>query len=162
MRSLILTQLPNAISLCRATCGADVQELGGELAVREAQEGLVDGNLKIIALIDHPRALLHLQTFEEASPRLLALVWDGAKMAQALHAPSLRDQAGALHSPLEQARNLVLFTARGCGLLAFDCAESGVDEASLRARCHEAKALGFDGKIATDDDQARVIQEAFA
>ena len=162
MRSLIL---PNdafcfeaaglRLSVCPALCGADVQQRGGELAVHEARTNLPDGEIKIIACIDEPAALLQAASFIKASSRLIAITWDAQALAKALHAQ--RDS-----ETLRHARSMVVMAARAAGVPALDCAAPDLTDNELRRACVEARRDGFDGKLAANVAQQHVIEQAFA
>ena len=162
MRSLIIPadtfcfeQAGIRLSLCHARKGADVQQRGGELAVHEARQNLSDGSTKIIALINHPAALLQAASFIETSPRLYALSWDIAAFAQELRAA---DES----QTLQHARSMIVLAARAAGILAFDSAEPQADDETLRRACLDARRNGFDGKLAATAAQQATIEAAFA
>jgi len=65
---------PDGIILPDACGGRDVQHLGAKLAVREAENDLPEGVLKILALAgDSPAALFELGSIARASRRLIGL-----------------------------------------------------------------------------------------
>jgi citrate lyase subunit beta/citryl-CoA lyase len=143
------------LSVCPARSGADLQERGGELAVHEARTGLPDGETKIIAMIDHPRALLQLASFCDASPRLIAMAWDEAALMQTLHAEQTSDT-------MRHARSLIIMAAHAASIRALDSLAPLSSEKELRRACEEARRNGFDGKLAATSTQLAIIEDAFA
>lgn len=126
------------LASCRS--GADVQRLGGKLAVREARLGLVDGATRIVACVGDAKSLMNLPSFAGASPRLAALVLC----------------ANAPWPPL--ARALVALAAADADVAAID----GPSEADLfRHEAESARDQGFSGKIATNVEQVAIVNAVF-
>jgi citrate lyase subunit beta / citryl-CoA lyase len=151
---------PDGIILPDACGGRDIQHLGAKLAVREAENDLADGALKILALAgDSPAALFELGSIARASRRLVGLGRDERLLAQRLGIFSRMDDEGP--EPLRVARSLCLFAAAAAGTKAYDCAEPGESEAFARI-CALAARDGFAGKIVVSAAQAVIVNAAFA
>ena len=151
---------PDGIILPDACGGRDIQHLGAKLAVREAENDLADGALKILALAgDSPAALFELGSIARASRRLIGLGRDERLLAQRLGIFSRMDDEGP--EPLRVARSLCLFAAAAAGTKAYDCAEPGESEAFARI-CALAARDGFAGKIVVSAAQAVIVNAAFA
>lgn len=94
-----------------ATAGSrDIERLAARLAVIEAETGLADGALRIVASIDGPAGIFGLGTLRP-HPRLAALLCDTAHLTAAL---ACRPDAPAIL----QARGLTVLAASGCGVPA--------------------------------------------
>jgi citrate lyase subunit beta/citryl-CoA lyase len=152
---------PDGIILPDACGGRDIQHLGAKLAVREAENDLAEGALKILALAgDSPAALFELGSVARASRRLIGLGRDECLLAQRLGI-SARIFGDEPPEPLRVARSLCLFAAAAAGTKAFDCAEPGESEAFARI-CARAARESFAGKIVVSATQARIVNAAFA
>ena len=136
---------PDGIILPDACGGRDIQHLGAKLAVREAENDLPEGALKILALAgDSPAALFELGSIARASRRLIGLGRDERLLAQRLGISARMDDERP--EPLRVARSLCLFAAAAAGTKAYDCAEPGEGEAFARI-CARAARDGFAGKL---------------
>ncbi len=151
---------PDGIILPDACGGRDIQHLGAKLAVREAENDLPEGALKILALAgDSPAALFELGSVARASRRLIGLGRDERLLAQRLGISARMDDERP--EPLRVARSLCLFAAAAAGTKAYDCAEPGEGEAFARI-CTRAARDGFAGKLIVSAAQARIVNAAFA
>jgi citrate lyase subunit beta/citryl-CoA lyase len=150
---------PDGIILPDACGGRDIQHLGAKLAVREAENDLADGALKILALAgDSPAALFELGSIARASRRLIGLGRDERLLAQRLGMLARMDDERP--EPLRVARSLCLFAAVAAGTKAYDCAEPGESESFARI-CSRAARDGFIGKIVVSAAQAQIANAAF-
>ena len=156
----IMPGRPDGIILPDARGGRDIQHLGAKLAVREAENDLADGALKILALAgDSPAALFELGSIARASRRLIGLGRDERLLAQRLGIFARMDDERP--EPLRVARSLCLFAAAAAGTKAYDCAEPGEGEAFARL-CARAARDGFAGKIVVSAAQAVIVNAAFS
>ncbi len=146
---------PTGIALAAAEGGADVTRLSALLRPREAMAGIEDGATRIIALAtDTPAGLLALGSYRGASPRLAALAWDDAPLAEALGAEDVSAVA-------ESARTATLVAAAAAGVAALDRPFHGQDLGALAAEADAARRSGFGGKLALGADQLAVIRQVF-
>ncbi len=130
--------------------GTDVQHLGVKLAVREAELGLADGTIRVIALVAGPGAVLQLGSFAGASPRLTALAFDARAFATAT---VIGDSEGA---PAILARNLTVLAAKAAGVAAIL-----VDASANSAKtCKAAKRDGFDAVVVRDPADIATVRTA--
>ncbi len=155
---------PDGIVLPQSRMGADVQQLGARLAVREAQNGLPDGACAILPMVTQTAAsLFGLASYAGCSQRLAGLAWDAEALSVALGAQTCRLPGGAYSAPAQLARTLTLVGARAAGVTPIDAAYAAVeDEAGLRADCEAARRDGFSGKIAIHPAQVPIIHAVFA
>lgn len=158
----IMPARPDGIVLAVAQCGADVQHLGVKLAVREAENGIADGQTKIIAMAAAtPPAIFHLGSFVDASPRLAGLIDAPAERAAALGCVERDSSRAVPPSASAVARSLMLFAAKAAGVLAIDAASPAADTAALRRDCERARCEGFDAKLAGNPSQIATIRDVF-
>ena len=143
------------LSLCPARSGLDVQQRAGELAVHEARNNIPDGATRIVALINHPEALLRAASFSQSSSQLIAIAWDAAALAKALQA---QEESETLH----HASSLIVMAARSAGVLALDTVAPTLSDQDLMQACEQARRNGFDGKLAATERQLQLITQAFS
>ena len=104
---------PDAIMLPKAEGGASVIHADAKLAVREAQNDLPDGHIKIVALATETAAALFVAgTYAGASARLTALTWGAEDLSAELGAQANRDEQGRFLDPYRLARVLSALPAR--------------------------------------------------
>ncbi|REF87978.1 HpcH/HpaI aldolase/citrate lyase family protein [Methylovirgula ligni] len=148
----LMPAAPDGIVL-PARGGADVQHLGVKLAVREAELGIADRAMRIIALAGAtPGAIFQLPSFAGASARLVALAFDASALAASLGTND--DAPGA---PLTLARNLTLFAAKAAGVSAL-LVENGAMDLTIFSQ--QAKQAAFDGIVTARADAIAAIRAA--
>ncbi|GAA6062813.1 hypothetical protein JCM10212_001545 [Sporobolomyces blumeae] len=117
-------------------------------------------DLRIIASIESPLAILNLREIATCSPRISSLLFaaeDYCSASNLIRTPSRREMLFA--------RSSVVTTAKAFGLKAVDlvCVQykgEGAQEL-LRDEAREGRELGFDGKQAIHPDQVPIIQSSF-
>ncbi|WP_238257704.1 hypothetical protein [Methylobacterium gnaphalii] len=143
---------PDAIMLSSAH-GRDIAHLGAQLAVHEAEHGLPDGGIGIIALVVSAAGVLATASFAGASPRLRGIGWDAA-LASELGAEPLTDE-GDWSPVLAQARAMARLAASAAGVAAIEAAYPGKDP---RKVIGAARRDGFAAMFARDARQAQAIR----
>ncbi|CAA2144566.1 MULTISPECIES: aldolase/citrate lyase family protein [Methylobacterium] len=153
----MMAAAPHGIVLPRCEGARDVMRLGARLAVEEAMQGLTDGATQILAFIETARGALALHTLADAGERLVGIAWDAAAMKAEVGAPTARDRAGGLSSPLAQVRALVRLTAAAARVTAIDtpCLPGG----DLAGEVESARDDGFEAKLVLEPDQAGFVRE---
>lgn len=151
------------IVLPKSRDGRDVERLDAMLAVREAEAGLPDGSIRIVAITtESARALFGLGTYDKSSPRLEGLAWGGEDLATDLGSASDRTPEGPLADPFRLARSLCLAGAVAAGVQPIDTVYPAFrDLHGLAAEAAAAARDGFTGKLAIHPDQVPVINAAF-
>src|SRR5229473_614770 len=154
---------PDAIMLPKAQGGAGVLQADAKLAVREAQCGLPDGHIKIVAIATETATALFLAgTYGGASARLEGLTWGAEDLSAELGAETNRDPDGRFLDPYRLARALCLAGAAAARVQAIDTvAVDFRNAAALRRETEEARRDGFTGKMAIHPAQVPVINEVF-
>ncbi len=155
---------PDGVVLPKCLGGADVQRLGANLAVREAEHGLIDGSIRIIAIAtESARALFGFASYRGASGRLEALAWGGEDLSVDLGAEVNRLPDGAYAAPYVLARTLTLVGAVAAEARPIDAVTTNFrDLDSLRAEALAARRDGFVAKMAIHPAQVPVINEVFS
>jgi citrate lyase subunit beta/citryl-CoA lyase len=154
---------PDAIMLPKAEGGASVVHADAKLAVREAQNDLFDGHIKIVALATETAAALFLAgTFANASARLTGLTWGAEDLSAELGAQANRDAQGRFLDPYRLARVLCLAGAASARVPAIDTVYVDFRNSDgFRTECEEACRDGFLGKMAIHPAQVPIINEVF-
>ena len=154
---------PDAILLPKAEGGASIAHLDAKLAVREAQNGLPDGCVRIIALTtETAKALFLAGSYAGASVRLIGLTWGAEDLSAQLGAETSRDTQGRFLDPYRLARTLCLAAAAAAEVPAIDTVHVDFrDTAGLRREAEEARRDGFTGKLAIHPGQVAIINEVF-
>jgi citrate lyase subunit beta/citryl-CoA lyase len=140
---------PNAIVLPGAVGGRDVAHLGAKLAVLEAETGLADGSIRIIAHpADTAAGVLALATLPGASRRLAALAWRSRVLARELGCRVAAE-------PVRQARSMLVLAAAAAGVPALDWSLPRDTDWGAAA------ASGFHGGLAADQAGVSALDGAF-
>ncbi len=138
---------------------ADVLFADRLLTQIEQNVGLPVGQIRLEALIEGPRAVLHAEQIAASTPRLAGLIFGVVDYAGAIGArESVREQFALYHYP--KAKTVAAARAAGIDV---------VDGVTLQFRdlqqcehdAHSAAQMGFDGKWAIHPDQVEVINRAF-
>ncbi|MGY2995801.1 HpcH/HpaI aldolase/citrate lyase family protein [Mesorhizobium sp. URHB0026] len=154
---------PDGIMLPKSNSGQHVQQLAAKLRVREAENGLRDGSIKILPIItETPAGVLAAATYAGTSARLAGLTWGAEDLSAAIGARSARDEHGRYTDLFRHARLTTILAAGAAEVAAIDTVFPGFrDMAALAAECAEAERDGFTGKMAIHLDQVSVINAAF-
>ncbi|TPL95245.1 CoA ester lyase [Mesorhizobium sp. B2-3-12] len=154
---------PDGIMLPKSNSGQDVQQLAAKLRVREAENGLPDGSIRILPIItETPRGVLAAATYAGASARLTGLTWGAEDLSAAIGARAARDEHGRYTDVFRLARAMTILAAGAAEVAAIDTVFPNFrDMASFSAECAEAERDGFTGKMAIHPDQVPVINAAF-
>jgi len=142
----------------------DIGVVSHYLDMAETIHGIPRGSIKIIAVCtETPSAVLRAHELAQfRCPRLAGLMWGGEDLSSALGADDPRTADGGWRPMYQHARNQCLLTARALDVLAIDTVYVDVKNAEgCRRTALEARADGFDAKIAIHPDQAVIINEAF-
>lgn len=154
---------PQGVMLPKSTSGADVQQLSAKLRVHEAQNGLPDGGIVIVAIATETAASLFTgATYAGASARLAGLTWGAEDLSAAIGARSARDANGRYTDVFRLARTVTLLAASAAEAAAIDSVYPDFrDLPGLEAECLEAERDGFTAKMAIHPAQVPVINTAF-
>ncbi len=150
---------PDGILLDGTNSGSCVQHMGAKLAVLEAEAGLPDYALPIVAIANWAGPLLTLSSYKHCSPRLRALVFDGKSLRRSMGVDSPGDDSRGLMSV---ARSLLTLGAAAAAVPALDISAGGSrDLSGLRTQCFEARSEGFKGRLTRRLADVATINEVF-
>jgi len=155
---------PDGIVLPKARTGADLYRLDHWLEALEAQHGLAQGSIKVIALItETAQAMLSASTFMQPPARVVGYTWGAEDLAAAVGASSNRKADGEFEDTFRLARAQCLLAAAAAGISAYDTADTEFrDTAAVERRAQAARRDGFVGKLAIHPAQLAPIHAAFA
>jgi citrate lyase subunit beta / citryl-CoA lyase len=135
----------------------DLRDLDVLLREAELKYKLRPGDVRTIALIESPRAVLHCEQIAQASDRIVALSLGGEDYTAAIGAK--RDAAGAA---LAHPRAVIATVAAAYGMMAIDTPYPHItDERGLVAEAKVAEAIGYKGKYIIHPDQAAPVNAVF-
>ncbi len=154
---------PDGIMLPKSNSGQDVQHLSAKLRVREAENGLADGAIRILPIITETAAgVLAAATYARASARLAGITWGAEDLSAAIGARAARDERGRYTDVFRFARTMTILAAGSAEVAAVDTVFPNFrDMAAFEAECTEAERDGFTGKMAIHPAQVPVINAAF-
>jgi citrate lyase subunit beta / citryl-CoA lyase len=154
---------PDGIILPKSESGDDVALLSARLAVREAENGLGNGQTQIIAIAtETARSIFHMGSYSGISQRLAGLTWGAEDLSADLGAETNRLASGAYTDPYRLARAMCLFAASAAEVAAIDTVYTNFrDLEGLRAETEAARRDGFSGKMAIHPAQVAIINEVF-
>jgi citrate lyase subunit beta/citryl-CoA lyase len=143
----------DAVLLPKVEDAESVGEALRILAIHGAPEGLAAW-----CMLETPRGVLRAEAIAAASSRVAALVMGTSDLTKDLHARHTRDR-----QPLVTSLGLCVLAARAHGLAALDGVHLDLeDEAGFAAACHQARAMGFDGKTLIHPKTITLANEIFA
>ena len=160
----IVPARPDGILLPQSLSGQSVTALDVRLQAQEALASLPQGSIKIMAATtDTATSIFHLGSYGDASPRLVAMTWGTAPLANQLGAEDSIEGHGALTSPYRLARDLCLMGARSARVDPVDGIYADIDNLDgLRLEALAARRDGFSGKLAIHPDQIPIINDVFS
>jgi citrate lyase subunit beta/citryl-CoA lyase len=149
--------------LPKAEGGAAVIHADAKLAVREAQNDLPEGHIKILPIATETAAALFLAgTFAGAGQRLIGLTWGAEDLSAELGARANRESDGRFLDPYRLARTLCLAGAAAAAVPAIDTVFVDFrNDVGFRRECEEAARDGFIGKMAIHPAQVPIINAVF-
>jgi len=160
---VVMPAMPAGIVLPKPRSAADVMTLSARIDKLESQHDIPAGQTKVIALCtEQPEALLTLQSYIGATPRLAALSWGAEDLSAAVGASTNRDAKGDWLPLYEMARSLCLVTAAAAEIAAIDTVYTDFrDHDGLLRYAANARRDGFAGMLAIHPGQVNAINRAF-
>ncbi len=133
---------------------ADIEKCATLTAVGEAEGSLEDGRTGLIACIQSPSAILNAATLVQGHLRLNALVFDAGTISAALGVCESADV-------IRHARSTLLLAAAAACVPALTMTDASQAQ-DFRAACESARAEGFAGIVAKDNQQWEIAMNVFA
>jgi citrate lyase subunit beta / citryl-CoA lyase len=159
----VIPHKPDGIMLPKSLKGADIALLDLKITALEAIHGLPEGKIKLLPVAtETAEAIFGLQSYKNASPRLIGLTWGAEDLSADLGAQTNRGEDGRHTEPFRLARNLMLMGAVNAGVMPIDTVYPQFkNESGFRLECIEALRDGFVGKMAIHPAQVDIINEVF-
>jgi citrate lyase subunit beta/citryl-CoA lyase len=153
----------DAVLFPKAEGGPSVTRLHTKLSLREADTGVPQGEIKILAQsVESAAGLFLAGTFRDCSRRLIGLTWGPEDLSAELGAEANREADGTLTEPYRLARSLCLFGAAVAKVPAIETIHVDVRNADVLRRDTElARRDGFTGRMAIHPAQVPIINEVF-
>ncbi len=141
----------------------DLLTLDAHLLTLETQAGLPQRSIRLLPVAtETPTAVLSLQDYRNAPPRLAALSWGAEDLSAALGAAMNRDDSGEFLFIHKMVRALVLIAAKAAGVDAIETLHADFRDAKgLALAARLAQREGFSGMLAIHPDQVEPINAAF-
>jgi citrate lyase subunit beta/citryl-CoA lyase len=159
----IIAGKPDGLILPKAETVEDSNRLSHYLDALEVANGLELGCTRIFPIAtETPGAMLTLDGYRNANPRVTALSWGAEDLSAAIGASTNQDEHGNLSAPYILARSLCLMAAHAAAVQAVDTVHTNFrDDDGLRRSSIQARRDGFSGKIAIHPNQVAIINDAF-
>jgi citrate lyase subunit beta / citryl-CoA lyase len=160
----IVPGAPDAVLFPKAEGGVSVVHLDAKLTAREAQAGLPEGSIKILAQsVETAAGLFSAGTYKNCSARLIGMTWGPEDLSSELGAEANREADGTLTEPYRIARAMCLFGAAAAKVPAIETIHVDFRNPDvLRADTELARRDGFAGRLAIHPAQVPVINAVFA
>ena len=146
-----------AVMLPKSESAEGVEQVTRRLAELERGLGIVDGTVRILALVESARGISSAAAIGGVS-RVDALCFGHADFALDMGLAEADASRGVVH----HARCALAIAARASAAAPIDCVCLAVrDEAAMRADAALGLALGFEGKLCIHPAQVRIVHEVY-
>jgi citrate lyase subunit beta / citryl-CoA lyase len=154
---------PDGIVLPKADGAHDVVKLGHDLRRIEAETGLVEGQIHILAIAtETPASIFSLGGYGVVGPRLLGLTWGAEDLPAAVGAQFGRHPDGQYTDLCRIARSLCIAGAAAADVVAIDTVYPNFkDPDGLRTQAELGRREGFVGMMAIHPAQVEVIEQVY-
>ena len=154
----VVPQRPSMIMLPKAARREELLQVSQELSALEAQSGLPEGEIGIIALIETALGVHNAYEIASACPRVRAIFLGAEDLSADLHCKRTKEGQEIFF-----ARSAIVAAARAAGVEAYDTPFTDVeDDAGVRADAALARSLGFTGKAAISPRHLDAINACFS
>jgi len=160
---IVIAGRADALLMPKAEGGASVTRLHTKLSLREADAGIPQGEVKILAQsVESAAGLFLAGTFRDCSKRLIGLTWGPEDLSAEVGAEANREADGQLTEPYRLARSLCLFGAVAAKVPAIETIHVDFRNLdALRRDTEMARRDGFTGRLAIHPAQVAVFNEVF-
>ena len=148
----------SAISLPKVPDAGFIKSVAEVLTELEFERGLLQGHTRLIAMIEDPEGLHHIDAIAQSHTRMLGLIVGAEDLAVSMGMAVNED---SLYTP----NIMALMAARRAGLMPLGFIGSVADykdQNAFRKRIERARALGFEGAFCVHPSQVAIINEGFA
>ncbi|WP_425065513.1 HpcH/HpaI aldolase/citrate lyase family protein [Reyranella sp.] len=154
---------PDGIVFPKCVGQADLDLLSNYLDALEAREGIEAGATRILTIAtESAAAILALTAAPARHARLIGHSWGGEDLMADLGALAKGPSPGVYDDTFKMARTVNLMASVAAGVTAYDTVYPDIRNVEgLRAEAHDARRMGYGGKIAIHPDQVAIIHEVF-
>lgn len=154
----VVPQRPSMIMLPKAARREELLQVSQELSALEAQSGLPEGEIGMIALIETALGVHNAYEIASACPCVRAIFLGAEDLSADLHCKRTKEGQEIFF-----ARSAIVAAARAAGVEAYDTPFTDVeDDAGVRADAALARSLGFTGKAAISPRHLDAINACFS
>ena len=159
----IMQGKPDGIVFPKCIGQRDLDLLATYLDAFEAREGIQAGTTRILTVAtESAAAVLALTAATAKHPRLIGHSWGGEDLMADLGALAKGPAPGVYDDTFKFARTVNLLASVAAGVTAYDTVYPDIKNVEgLRTEAHEARRMGYGGKIAIHPDQVAIIHEVF-
>ena len=161
--AVVMQGRPDGIVFPKCIGQKDIDLLAIYLDAFEAREGIEAGATRILTIAtESAAAILALTAAPAKHPRLIGHSWGGEDLMADLGALAKGPSPGVYDDTFKMARTVNLMASVAAGVIAYDTVYPDIRNVEgLRAEAHEARRMGYGGKIAIHPDQVPIIHEVF-
>ena len=161
--AIVMQGKPDGIVFPKCAGQADLDRLALWLDAFEAREGIDIDSTRVLSIsTESAAAVLALSATPAKHVRLMGHSWGGEDLMADLGALAKGPAPGVYDDTFKLARTVNLMAAVAAGVIAYDTVYPDIRNVDgLRAEAHDAKRMGYGGKIAIHPDQVAVIHEVF-
>ena len=161
--AVVMQGRPDGIVFPKCIGQKDIDLLAIYLDAFEAREGIEAGTTRIFTIAtESAAAILALTAAPAKHPRLIGHSWGGEDLMADLGALAKGPSPGVYDDTFKMARTVNLMASVAAGVIAYDTVYPDIRNVEgLRAEAHEARRMGYGGKIAIHPDQVPIIHEVF-
>lgn len=161
--AVVMQGRPDGIVFPKCVGQKDVDLLATYLDAFEAREGTEASTTRILTIAtESAAAILALTAAPAKHPRLIGHSWGGEDLMADLGALAKGPSPGVYDDTFKLARAVNLMASVAAGVTAYDTVYPEIRNIDgLRAEAHEARRMGYGGKIAIHPDQVAIIHEVF-
>ena len=159
----IMQGKPDGIVFPKCVGQRDLDLLATYLDAFEARERIESGTTRILTVAtESAAAVLALSAATAKHTRLIGHSWGGEDLMADLGALAKGPAPGVYDDTFKLARTVNLLASVAAGVTAYDTVYPDIKNIEgLRAEAHEARRMGYGGKIAIHPDQVAIIHEVF-
>ena len=161
--AVVMQGRPDGIVFPKCVGQTDLNLLATYLDAFEAREGMQAGTTRILTIAtESAAAILALTAAPAKHARLMGHSWGGEDLMADLAALAKGPTPGVYDDTFKFARTVNLLASVAAGVTAYDTVYPDIKNVDgLRAEAHDARRMGYGGKIAIHPDQVAIIHEVF-
>ena len=155
--SVVIKGRPDTFLLPKVNQPEDILDYQKFINEAENREGLPQGSIGLVALIETPLGIINIDSIALASPRMNGLLFGAADYTRETRGKITQNRV-ELYYPMIR----ILLAARVAGIDAIDTPYFDVrDMEGLERHTQQAKDMGYDGKALIHPSQVEVVNRIF-